>query len=85
MPNLMAALPNIGGALCESSAIPFLVPCRNVWLMPTARVSCSNVVNIGECKTWWQNSVRGNSRQNVYIVYQTRRCPNIVQSLADLH
>ena len=26
MPNVMAAQPNIGGALCESSVIPFLVP-----------------------------------------------------------
>ena len=25
MPNVIAALPNIGGALCESSVIPFLV------------------------------------------------------------
>jgi len=25
MPNVMAAQPNIGGALCESSVIPFLV------------------------------------------------------------
>ena len=33
MPNVMAALPNIGGALCSS---------RNVWLMPTTRVPCSN-------------------------------------------
>ena len=26
MPNVMADLPNIGGAHCESSIIPFLVP-----------------------------------------------------------
>jgi len=32
MPNVMAAQPNIGGALCESSVIPFLVPRRKVWL-----------------------------------------------------
>ena len=38
MPNVMAALPNIGGALCESSVIPFLVPCRKVWLTPAAGV-----------------------------------------------
>ena len=31
---VMAALPNIGGALCESSVIPFLVPCCKLWLMP---------------------------------------------------
>jgi len=33
MPNVMAALPNIGGPS---------VQCRKVWLMPTARVPCSN-------------------------------------------
>jgi len=38
MPNVMAALPNIGGALGESFLIPFLVPCRKVWLTSTARV-----------------------------------------------
>ena len=32
MPNVMAALSNIGGAVCESSVIPFLVPRRKVWL-----------------------------------------------------
>jgi len=30
MPNVMAALPNIGGALYGSSVIPFLVPRRKV-------------------------------------------------------
>ena len=53
MPNVMAALPNIpniGGALCESSAIPFLVPRRKVWLTATAGVPCSNAANIRECK-----------------------------------
>jgi len=40
MPNVMAALPNIGGTLGlgESSLIPFLVPRRKVWLTSTARV-----------------------------------------------
>jgi len=33
MPNVMAALPNIGGALVER---------RKVWLTPTTRVACSN-------------------------------------------
>ena len=41
MPNVMAAQPNIGGALCESSVIPFLVPRRKVWQTPTVRVPCS--------------------------------------------
>jgi len=34
MRNVMAVQPNIGGALCESSVIPFLVPRRKVWLTP---------------------------------------------------
>jgi len=66
MPNVMAALPNIDGAIWESSVIPMLVPRLKLWLTPTAWVPCSNAVNIGERKTWtqsefcsWQNSVRG--------------------------
>ena len=51
MPNLMAALPNIGGAVCESSVIQFLVPRRKVWLTPAAAVPCSNAANIEERKT----------------------------------
>jgi len=46
MPTVMAALPNIGGDLCESSVIPFLVPRRKVWLTFTAQVLCSNATNI---------------------------------------
>ena len=34
MPNVMAALPNIGGALPLFNSA--------VWLMPTTRVPCSN-------------------------------------------
>jgi len=66
MPNMMAALPNIGGTFYKSSLIPFLVPRSQAWLMPTARVPCSNAANIGKCKTWtqsefctWWNSIRG--------------------------
>jgi len=65
MPNVMAAQKNIGGAVCKSSIIPFLVRRHKVWLMAAARVPCSNAANIGEHKTWmqsdfcsWQNSVR---------------------------
>jgi len=64
MTNVMAAQLNIGGALCKSSVIPFLVPRHKVWLMATAQVSCSHTANIEEHKTWtqtefcsWQNSV----------------------------
>jgi len=91
MPNLMAAQLNIGGALCDSSVILFLVRHRKVLLMPAAGVPCSNAANIGEGKTWtqsefctWQNSVRGKNPRNVHIMYQPMRWPNIVQSLVSL-
>ena len=46
MPNVMATLPNIDGALCESSVIPFLIVPRGiVWLRPAAGVPCSNATN----------------------------------------
>jgi len=73
---MMAAQPNIGGALCESSVIPFLVRRRKVWLTPAAGVPCSNAANVGERKIWTQsefctgqNSVRGKSpRKCIYSV-----------------
>jgi len=46
MPNVTAALLNIGGASAER---------YKVWLMLTAQVPCSNAANIGECKTWTQS------------------------------
>ena len=46
MLNVMAALPNIGGALYGNSVIPFLVPRRKIWLTPAAGVSCINAANI---------------------------------------
>jgi len=55
MPNVMAAQPNVGDALCESSIIPFLVPCHKVCLMAAARVPSSNAANMGEHKTWTQS------------------------------
>jgi len=42
MPNVMAAQPNIGGAVCESFVIPFFVPLRKVWLTHAAGVPYSN-------------------------------------------
>jgi len=48
MPNVMAAQPNIGGALCDSSVIPFLVPCPKFWLTPADGVPCSDAANIGD-------------------------------------
>ena len=83
MSNVMAALPNIGGALC--SAPQSLADAA-------AGVPCSNAANIGDRKTWTQsepcscqNSLCGQEpHQNVYIMYQPRRWPNTVQSLIGL-
>jgi len=68
------------------NSIPYTT--RKVWLTPAAGVPCSNAANIGKGKTWtqsefctWQNSVRGQEPPIMYIVYQPRRRPNIVQSL----
>jgi len=73
MPNVMATWPNIGGALCKSSVIPFLVPRRKVWPTPAAGVPCSNAANTGERKTWTygeyytgQNSVSGQEPPKMY-------------------
>jgi len=55
MPNVMAAQPNIGGALCESSVILFLVARCKLRLMPPAQMPWSNAANIGERKTWMQS------------------------------
>jgi len=74
MPNVMAALPNVGGTAAKCRWHPRLNAA--VWLMPTAWVQCSNPANIGEHKTWaqsefcsWQNSVRGKNLQKcIYSV-----------------
>jgi len=74
MPNVMAAQPNIGGAVFESSVLRFLVPRRKVWLTPAAGVQCNNAANITEGKTCaqrefctWQNSVRGQQPPEMHI------------------
>jgi len=46
MSNVMAAQPNIGGALCKGSLIPFVASHHKVWLMAAAGMPCSNAVNI---------------------------------------
>ena len=51
MPIVMAAQSNIGGALCDSTVITFLVLRRKKWLTPGAGVPCSNAANIRERKT----------------------------------
>jgi len=45
-PNVMAAQPNIGGAVWERSVIPLLVPRRKVWPRPIAGVPCINAAYI---------------------------------------
>jgi len=75
MPNVMAAQPNIGGTLCESSVSSFLVLLHKVWLCTAAaRVPCSHNANTGERKTGtqsefcsWQNAVRGQDPPKMYI------------------
>jgi len=74
MPNVIAAQPNIGGALCGSSVIRFLVRRCKLLLTPTARVPCSNDANIGEHKTWTQSefyilqiSIMGQELRKMYI------------------
>jgi len=46
MPNVMAALPNIGVPSAQR---------RKVWLSPTTREPYSNADNIGERRTWTQS------------------------------
>ena len=56
-----------------------------------AGTPCSNAANI-EGKTWtqsefctWQNSARGvRAPENVYVMYQPKRRPNIAKSLVGL-
>ena len=52
MPNVMAAQPIIGGALCESSVIPFLVPRLKVWLRPAAAFLCILYFERSACSTF---------------------------------
>jgi len=84
---MMAAQPNIGGALCESSVIRFLVPRHKVWLTPvqwrcqyrrTQELDANWSLHVAEVHQ------KSKAAENVYIVQQPRRRPNIVQSLVDL-
>ena len=51
MPIVMAAQPNICGALCDSSVNPFFVPRHKVWLTPAVEVPVQYAANIGQRKT----------------------------------
>ena len=68
MPNVMAALPNIGGALCSTP--------QRIWLTPTTGVLCSTsiAVKLAERKFWtqselctWQNSATRQEPPKMYI------------------
>jgi len=48
MPNVMAALPNIGGALCSAPQTLTDV---------AAGVPCTNDANVGERKIWTQSEL----------------------------
>ena len=81
MPKVMAALPNIGGALCWTPQFGWrpLLECRVVTLLIQAK-------RTQDLDTKWILHVvkfRYGARapENVYTVYQSRRWPNIVQSL----
>jgi len=92
MPNAMAAQPNMGGAFCKNSVIPFLVPCRKVWLTPllecpAVTLPIQEKARLG-CKVNFERAeiLSGvkSPRKYIYIVYLPRRWPNIVQSLVGL-
>jgi len=76
MSNVMTALSNIGGVLGTKP--------QSLADAPT-QVSCNNAINIGERKTWTQSILHfhygARDPENVYIAYQPRRRPKIVQSL----
>ena len=92
MPNVVATQLSIGGALCKSSVIPFLVRCHKVCLTAAAPVPCSNADNIGERKTWTQsefcsqqNSVMGEEPPKCIYSVPAQKTPNILLSYVDLH
>jgi len=76
MPNVMAAQPNIGGAVCESSVIPFLVPRHKVWLttllecravtLPIQRTQDLDAKSVLQLEKFCQGA---RAPKNVYIVY----------------
>jgi len=80
MPNVMVALPNIGGALCST---------RKAWLAPSAEVPYSNAANGRaqdlEDANWILHLPKfrhgATAAESVYIAYQPRRRPNIMQRL----
>ena len=51
MPNVMAAQPNIGGALCESSVIPFLVRYKE-WNYGTFAEGSCTPQTLADARCW---------------------------------
>jgi len=83
MPNMMAAQPNIGGALCESSLYH---AAKFGWRPLLACYSLKPYRRKQELDTKWilhlaKFRQRARDPENEYIMYQPRRRPNIVQSL----
>ena len=85
---MMAAQPNIGGDLCESAVISFLVPRHKVWLTPLLECRALTLpiyekARLGRKVNFARGKTPSGARapENVYLVYQPRRRPNIVQSL----
>jgi len=83
MTNVMAAQPSIGSALCKSSVIRFLVPrplleCRAVKLPIYENATLARKVNSapGKIPSEGQEPLK---MYRAYIVYQSRRRPNIMQ------
>jgi len=67
MPNVMAAQPNIGDALCESSVITFLVRRRKVWLTPAAGLPCNAANKALHCIACHSNFLgRSKTRDVIY-------------------
>jgi len=56
MPKVMAAQPNIGGALCKSFVVPFLVPRRKVWLTSASDISVLEIKSVSVSMQFLQNS-----------------------------
>ena len=79
MPNVMAALPNIGAPSLQR---------RKIWLTPTTGALCSNAAKIGSARLGRKVNVAPgkipllgkNTRKCIYSVPAQGR-PNIVQSL----
>jgi len=80
-------------ACLQQSAVTIAIVGLPEFHWPSNRAPSGNAANIGERKTWTQIKwilhlakfrYGATASKSVYIVYQPRRQPNIVQSLVDL-